>query len=121
MCNYDLFAVPDDKGKFITVNSLVNRLETNLRMAKKTHLLCGEVLLPCGLLHRISCDILSMAESEPCGIRGCLIYLNFELVDNKIKKMSSTKCDPEIPTTFEVNLTFKQDSVGWNFIPQFLK
>jgi hypothetical protein len=82
-----------------------------LRSAKRTHLSCGEVLLPCGLLHRISRDILSMAESEPYGIKGCLIYINFEASD-ECRKLSNVKCDPGTGTTFELNLTFKQHSPG---------
>ncbi|RZC37071.1 charybde-like, partial [Asbolus verrucosus] len=119
-CNYDLFSAPDDRGLCLTIPSLTHRIESELRSAKRTHLSCGEVLLPCGLLHRISRDILSMAESEPCGIRGCLIYVNFDALD-ECRKLSSVKCDPGTATTFELNLTLKQNSTGWNFIPQFLK
>jgi hypothetical protein len=116
----DCPASPDERGLCLTVSSLTHRLEMELRSAKRTHLSCGEVLLPCGLLHRISRDILSMAESEPYGIKGCLIYINFEASD-ECRKLSNVKCDPGTATTFELNLTFKQHSTGWNFIPQFLK
>lgn len=117
---YDLFSTGDDRGICLTIPSLTYRLEYELRAAKRNHLSCGEVLLPCGLLYRISRDVLSMAESEPCGIRGCLIHLNFELVD-ECRKLSTFKCDPSTPTTFELNLILKQGVPRWNFIPQVIK
>ncbi|KAJ8973821.1 hypothetical protein NQ317_008722 [Molorchus minor] len=61
---------PDDGDLLTTIVSLARRIECELRSAKRSHLACGEVLLPCGLLQRIARDIVSMAESEPCGLRG---------------------------------------------------
>lgn len=105
----------------MAVNALSKRIECELRSAKRTHLACGEVLLPCGLLQRIARDILSMAESEPCGLRGCTLYLNFEGED-VCRRLSTVKCDPATASTFELFLTFKQSNTGWNsFLPQFLK
>lgn len=102
-------------------SDLSARLEAELRAAKSTHLSCGEVLLPCGLLQRISQDILAMADSEPCGLRGCTLYLNFE-GEQDCRRLSTVKCDPSTASTFELYLTLKQTSAGWNsFLPQFLK
>jgi len=61
-----------------TVRAVSLRLEQSLRAAKKVHLSCGEVLLPSDLLSRVARDIIRMAETEPCGLRGCLILVNFE-------------------------------------------
>ena len=61
-----------------TVRAVALRLEGALRAAKKAHLQTSEVLLPPDLLTRVARDILRMAETEPCGLRGCLILLNFE-------------------------------------------
>jgi len=61
-----------------TLRSVALHLEESLRSAKKAHLSCGEVLLPPDLLARVARDILHMAETEPCGLRGCLILLNFQ-------------------------------------------
>lgn len=108
----------DDCG---AVNALSQRLEAELRSAKRTHLSCGEVLLPCGLLQRVARDILVMADSEPCGIRGCTLYLNFE-GDQDCRRLSTVKCDQSTASTFELYLTLKQSTAGWNsFLPQFLK
>lgn len=104
------------------VATLTRRLEQELRAAKRSHLSCGEVLLPCGLLQKVARDIASMAESEPCGLRGCHLYIVFEpqgaLPSTRIAKI---ECDPGTPCTFELYLTLKQSSTGWNFLPQFLR
>lgn len=114
-------AVDESDSTFIAVRNMTKRLERELRSAKRTHLYCGEVLLPCGLLQRIARDIVSMAESEPCGLRGCMLYIHFE-GDGLYKQLSSIKCDPGTATTFELYLTFKQAANSWNsFLPQFLK
>ncbi|KAF2898735.1 hypothetical protein ILUMI_07441 [Ignelater luminosus] len=118
--DYDSYSASEDPCE-AAVNGLSKRLETELREAKHTHLACGEVLLPCGLLQRISRDIISMAESEPCGLRGCTLYLNFE-GHQECRRLSIVKCDPTTASTFELYLTLKQASGGWNsFLPQFLK
>ncbi|XP_066139718.1 protein charybde-like [Euwallacea fornicatus] len=102
--------------------TLTLRLEQELRAAKRSHLSCGEVLLPCGLLLRVARDIASMAESEPCGLRGCHLFVLFEphgaLPSTRIAKV---ECDPGTACTFELYLTLKQSSTGWNFLPQFLR
>ncbi|KAJ8969449.1 hypothetical protein NQ314_001755 [Rhamnusium bicolor] len=86
------------------IEALSKRLEAELRTAKRTHLSVGE-----------------LADSEPCGLRGCTLYINFE-ADELKTKLSTIKCDPTTPSTFEVYLTLKQSTAGWNsFLPQFLK
>jgi len=103
------------------VEALSKRLEAELREAKNTHLMVGEVLLPNGLTHRIAEDVFRMADSEPYGLRGCTLYINFE-GEGINKKLSYFRCDPSTPATFEVYLTLKQSTAGWNnFLPQFLK
>ncbi|CAH0564287.1 unnamed protein product [Brassicogethes aeneus] len=102
------------------IEALTTRLEQELKTAKKEHLSVGEVLLPNGLTRRISQDMFVMGDSEPCGLRGCTLYINFE--GEEVKRISKIKCDPTTPTTFELYLTLKQSTAGWNaFLPQFLK
>ncbi|ERL93015.1 hypothetical protein D910_10317 [Dendroctonus ponderosae] len=113
---------PLSEDVVFNVATLTRRLAQELRAAKKSHLSCGEVHLPCGLLRRVARDISSMAESEPCGLRGCHIYVVFEpygaLPSTRIAKI---ECDPGTACTFELYLTLKQSSTGWNFFPQFLR
>jgi hypothetical protein len=97
-------------------------LEKQLREAKLKHLACTEVLLPCGLLNRIAVDMLDMADSEPCGIRGCNIIIEFEDEPANTRRIASLKVDQNTVSTFELYLTIKQDRSGWtSILPQFLK
>ncbi|KAJ8967597.1 hypothetical protein NQ314_002714 [Rhamnusium bicolor] len=107
-------ATPEEGDCLTTISSLSQRIESELRSAKRTHLACGEVLLPCGLLQRISSDIISMAESEPCGLRGCKLYLLFETSEHCIR-LGTVQCDLTTASTFELYLTLKQSSTGWHF------
>ncbi|RZC41787.1 RTP801 C domain containing protein [Asbolus verrucosus] len=99
---------------------LSKRLEEEIRSAKRTHLSCGEVLLPCGLLQKIAEDVLKVAETELYGLKGCTLYLLFE-GEEDCRRLSNFKIDPTTPSTFEIYLTFKQANAGWTFLPQFLK
>lgn len=102
--------------------ALARRLEEELRAAKSAQLACGEVLLPADLLPRIARDVLHMAENEPCGLRGCTLFINFE-TDQECRRIGTIKCDPNTVSTFELFLTLTQDSRStWHSIlPQFIK
>lgn len=60
------------------INELSMRLQSELRAAKSRHLACTEVSLPWDLTPRIAAEIIRVSEKEPCGIRGCTIYIEFE-------------------------------------------
>lgn len=60
------------------LQALSLRLQNELRAAKSRHLACTEVLLPADLLTRIASEMFVMSEKEPCGIRGCSIFIEFE-------------------------------------------
>ncbi|XP_076233278.1 protein charybde isoform X1 [Calliopsis andreniformis] len=101
--------------------ALAKRLEVELRQAKHVQLSCGEVLLPADLLPRIARTVLNMAENEPCGLRGCTLFISFE-TDSVCRRLSKIQCDPNAVSTFELYLTLKQDHTSWHILlPQFLK
>uniref|UniRef100_A0A1B6CKS5 Protein charybde n=1 Tax=Clastoptera arizonana TaxID=38151 RepID=A0A1B6CKS5_9HEMI len=102
--------------------ALARRLEDELRAAKSAQLACGEVLLPADLLSRIARDVLTMAENEPCGLRGCTLFINFES-EQECRRIGTIRCDPNTVSTFELFLTLTQDSrSSWHSIlPQFIK
>ncbi|KAL1115757.1 hypothetical protein AAG570_006047 [Ranatra chinensis] len=102
--------------------ALSRRLESELRAAKSAQLSCGEVLLPDDLLPRVAADVLRLAENEPCGLRGCTLFINFE-TDTECRRIGTVKCDPNTVSTFELFLTLKRDSRStWHSIlPQFIK
>ncbi|CAH1984225.1 unnamed protein product [Acanthoscelides obtectus] len=127
---YNTNKIEDSEWEFTTefpeseesplVEALSQRLEAELRTAKRSHLSVGEVLLPNGLTREIAERMFRLADSEPCGLRGCTLYIDFDSGDMKTK-LSTIKCDPATPSTFEVYLTLKQATAGWNFLPQFIK
>lgn len=104
------------------VKELSVRLLDELRAAKSRHLTCTEVSLPCDLTPSIAAEIIRVSEKEPCGIRGCTIYIEFEDEPNNSRRIASLKLDPETVSTFEVYLTLRQDHRGWaSLLPQFMK
>lgn len=104
------------------IEDLSLRLLDELRAAKSRHLSCTEVSLPCDLTPRIAADILRLSEREPCGLRGCTIYIEFEDEPNNSRRIASLKLDKETVSTFEIYLTLRQDHRGWTaLLPQFMK
>lgn len=115
------YQAADEGDDCAAVSALARRLEDELRAAKSAQLACGEVLLPADLLPRVARDVVRMAENEPCGLRGCTLFINFEN-DQVCRRLGQIKCDPNTVSTFELFLTLKQDSSSWHSIlPQFLK
>ncbi|KAL5290045.1 DDIT4L family protein [Megaselia abdita] len=121
--NYNIvYNALDDSERTTAINTLCIRLQYELRAAKSRNLECTEVLLPDDLLSKISSEIYSLSEKEPCGIKGCAIYIDFEDESANSRRISSVKVDPNTLSTFELYLTIKQDVSGWhNILPQFLK
>lgn len=104
------------------VQRLSSSLLDKLREAKARHLTCTEVSLPCDLTPSIAAEIIRVSEKEPCGIRGCTIYVEFEDEPQNSRRIASLKVDPETEPTFEVYLTLRQDHRGWTaLLPQFMK
>uniref|UniRef100_A0A1A9ZBP9 Protein scylla n=1 Tax=Glossina pallidipes TaxID=7398 RepID=A0A1A9ZBP9_GLOPL len=104
------------------VNELSLRLLSELKSAKSHHLSCTEVSLPCDLTTCIAAEILCLSEREPCGLRGCTIYIEFEDEPNNSRRIASLKLDTETVSTFELYLTLRQDHRGWAaLLPHFMK
>lgn len=104
------------------VNELSELLLAELRAAKTRNLTCTEVSLPSDLTQRIATDIVLVSEREPCGTRGCTVFVEYEEDVNSVKRIAKLKLDPEMVSTFEVYLTLRQDKKGWtSLLPQFIK
>jgi hypothetical protein len=100
--------------------TLALRLEEVLRSAKKAHLSCGQVLLPPDLLVRIASDVVGMAETEPCGLRGMNLLLHFEFNEATATagsggpvSIGSLSGDPSLPSTFQLHLSLKEEQAPW--------
>uniref|UniRef100_A0A1B0FG23 Protein scylla n=1 Tax=Glossina morsitans morsitans TaxID=37546 RepID=A0A1B0FG23_GLOMM len=81
-----------------------------------------EVSLPSDLTMRIATDIVRVSEREPCGVRGCTVFIEYEEEPNNVRRIAKLKLDEEMVSTFEIYLTLRQDKRGWTaLLPQFIK
>ncbi|XP_041117451.1 DNA damage-inducible transcript 4-like protein [Polyodon spathula] len=101
-----------------TCQNLAKMFENCLSRAKKTKLHCSEVLVPEKLTRRIARDVLRLSSGEPCGLRGCILFINLE-VENVCKKLDRIIYDSSVVPTFELTLVFKQDSSAWPSLRDF--
>ncbi|CAL8241772.1 unnamed protein product [Merluccius merluccius] len=90
---------------------LAKTFEDCLSRAKKTTLHCSAVLVPEKLTCRIARDVLRLVSGEPCGLRGCVLYVYLEL-DEGVRQLERIACDATVVPTFELTLVFKQDCGG---------
>ncbi|XP_060063339.1 DNA damage-inducible transcript 4-like protein [Ylistrum balloti] len=77
-----------------------------------------EMMIPCGLVMRIARDIITLARKEPCGLRGCVLFINLE-DKSKCQNLAKLDCDPTTVSTFELYLTLKEDTRGWCKLKKF--
>uniref|UniRef100_UPI00398E9CD7 DNA damage-inducible transcript 4-like protein n=1 Tax=Pristiophorus japonicus TaxID=55135 RepID=UPI00398E9CD7 len=97
---------------------LTKLFENSLSRAKKTKLHCSEVLVPERLIGQIAWDVLCLSSSEPCGLRGSVIYINME-IENMCKRLDRIVYDSSVVPTFELTLVLKQDGSSWPSLRDF--
>ncbi|XP_038648796.1 DNA damage-inducible transcript 4-like protein [Scyliorhinus canicula] len=97
---------------------LTKLFENSLSRAKKSKLNCSEVLVPERLIRKIARDVLCLSSSEPCGLRGSVIYINME-IENMCKRLDRIVYDSSVVPTFELTLIFKQDGNSWPSLRDF--
>ncbi len=101
-----------------TCQQLAKMFENCLSRAKKTTLHCSSVLVPEKLTRRIAREVLRLASCEPCGLRGCVLYVHLEL-DKGCKRLERIVYDATVVPTFELTLVFKQDGTAWPSLRDF--
>ncbi|XP_076348921.1 DNA damage-inducible transcript 4-like protein isoform X2 [Tachypleus tridentatus] len=112
------YTATEDECEVTSCKLLVGKLENCLRQAK-LELHCAEVLIPSNLTHRIAENIVRMSEREPCGLRGCVLYIDLE--EKKLsRRIGKIKCASDAVATFEIFLTLKADCSSWFRIKQLL-
>uniref|UniRef100_A0A8C8DW18 DNA damage-inducible transcript 4-like protein n=1 Tax=Oryzias sinensis TaxID=183150 RepID=A0A8C8DW18_9TELE len=102
-----------------TCHQLAKMFESCLSRAKKTTLHCSFVLVPEQLTRRIAREVLRLASCEPCGLRGCVLYVHLE-AEKGCKQLERIAYDATVVPTFELTLVFKQDSTAWPSLRDFL-
>ncbi|XP_057381566.1 protein charybde-like [Daphnia carinata] len=113
---------------------LAELLAAELRQARARYRLSNgqqqrapnEILLPAGILQSIARDILIASVDEPCGIRGCMVFIDFEEPnsrnnEDRKQRIGAVKCHPYTVNTFELYLTLRPHSSWTSKLPLFLQ
>lgn len=113
------------------VNEIANQIEDGLRRGKMAVMGDVEILIPCDLIKQIALDVVASSETEPCGLRGCIMYINLEedqsvlserqrnksATDSYSKEFQRIVCIKPIGSnpvpTFELTLNLKRCKSGW--------
>ncbi|KAM6897194.1 DNA damage-inducible transcript 4 protein [Xenentodon cancila] len=108
--NDDLFFDPMEE---MILKEVVDLIAKSLREAKDSDcaLRCTKLLIPDKLLEHIGKELLHMAASEPCGLRGALIDLCVEQGD-VCESMGELSVDPYLVPTFQLTLILRLESGG---------
>ncbi|KAJ3585641.1 hypothetical protein NHX12_014360 [Muraenolepis orangiensis] len=93
---------------------LATTLEECLSRAKATTLRCSAVLAPERLTRRVARHVLRQVASEPCGLRGCVLYVELDegAVGGGIRPLERLACDAAVVPTVELTLVLKRDRGG---------
>lgn len=112
LCPYndDLFFDPMEET---ILKEVVDLIASSLREAKDSDcaLRCAKLLIPEKLLEHIGRELLHLAASEPCGLRGALIDLCVEQGD-VCESMAQLSVDPCLVPTFQLTLVLRLESGG---------
>ncbi|KAI3363245.1 hypothetical protein L3Q82_011876 [Scortum barcoo] len=84
---------------------------------------CSKLILPDFLLHHISQELLHLAVSEPCGLRGALIDLCVDMGDQgSLLTVDQIAVDATLVPTFHVTLVLRLESSGlWPKVQKLFK
>jgi len=94
---------------------IAEQIELAIKRAKTSTLSpCLEVLIPLNLTQQIAQDVLSSSDSEPCGLRGCILYVNLEDEHHEVQRIAVVRpAGSHTVATFELFLTLKLANSGW--------
>ncbi|KAL0964746.1 hypothetical protein UPYG_G00328340 [Umbra pygmaea] len=93
------------------LKEVVDLIACSLREAKDRALRCSKLLIPEKLLEHIGEELLHLAASEPCGLRGALIDLCVEQ-GGVCQSMEEIAVDPYLVPTFQLTLVLRLESEG---------
>ncbi|XP_018616625.1 DNA damage-inducible transcript 4 protein [Scleropages formosus] len=105
---YDLFYDPMEE---MLRRDVVDLIARSLTDAKEGALRCAKLIIPDLLLDHIGQELLHLAASEPCGLRGALIDLCVEQQDI-CQSVEQIAVDPCLVPTFQLTLVLRLESRG---------
>ncbi|XP_077310537.1 DNA damage-inducible transcript 4 protein [Lithobates pipiens] len=92
--------------------SLLKMIKRSLNKANINSLRCSKLILPDDLLCHLGQELIHLAYSEPCGLRGALIDLCVEN-SKACHTVAQLEVDPCVVPTFQLTVLFKLDSRLW--------
>lgn len=107
----DLFYDPTEES---LLREVVDVIARSLREAKDSEcgaLRCAKLLIPEKLLEHIGSELLHLAASEPCGLRGALIDLCVEHAFG-CESVEQIAVDPCLVPTFQLTLVLRLENSG---------
>ncbi|TSK14843.1 DNA damage-inducible transcript 4 protein [Bagarius yarrelli] len=104
----DMFYDPMEES---LCKEVVQQIALSLIEAKGCTLHCSKLLIPNKLLEHIGSELVHLAASEPCGLRGALIDLCVQQGD-AFQSVSQIATDPCVVPTFQLTLVLRPESGG---------
>ncbi|XP_030343562.1 DNA damage-inducible transcript 4 protein isoform X2 [Strigops habroptila] len=105
----DLLHDPEDE---LLCASLMDLVQTTLGRAPLGAKRCSRLLMPAQLLAQVRTELLRLACSEPCGLRGALLDLCVEH-GKACHDVGHITVDPAVVPTFQLTLVLRLDSRLW--------
>ncbi|XP_067876547.1 DNA damage-inducible transcript 4 protein [Heterodontus francisci] len=116
----DSDSVIDDPFEEFLCADVMQLIEQSLSAAKHRALRCFKLLIPDQLTAQVAEELLRLAASEPCGLRGAVLHLNVEERD-VCKDVDRIVVDSSLPPTFELTLVLRLEAGLWPKIQDLLR
>ncbi|KAK8395508.1 hypothetical protein O3P69_005551 [Scylla paramamosain] len=87
---------------------LRRRVEEEVR--QNTH---NSIVFPPLLLDQVAEHVLDLAKDEPCGLRGCVLFVVYEDPELGELQLAKMKADKNMPSTHLLVLKLKADPTSW--------
>ncbi|XP_074855601.1 DNA damage-inducible transcript 4 protein [Carettochelys insculpta] len=107
--DFDLLNDPEDE---LLCNNLMKLIQVSLNKANINSKRCSRLVMPGQLVSQVSKELLHLAYSEPCGLRGALIDLCVEQ-GKECHSVGQIAVDPNLVPTFQLTLVLRLDSRLW--------
>lgn len=101
----------ESEGETAARESLVQQLTREVT-SRADDLGYGQVIVPPGLIDEVTAQVLRLADSEPCGVRGGVLHVHYN-DGTSTQPLASMVLDPTMPNTFELYLKLTHDSSSW--------
>ncbi|XP_061229857.1 DNA damage-inducible transcript 4 protein [Neopsephotus bourkii] len=107
----DLDLLHDPEDELLCAN-LMDLVQSTLGRAPLGAKRCSRLLMPAQLLAQVRTELLRLACSEPCGLRGALLDLCVEH-GKACHDVGHITVDPAVVPTFQLTLVLRLDSRLW--------